>query len=393
MNIIDGKEQKETISKVTLTDEQIETLRTTLAETDPEPIVCPESYDEEDATPVEVLANIDPATGNITNISNKPDVIDALNDAETEEDITKILDSIEAADVSADEIDIDKVVKDKYKLDLSDEDILLLKKAVTDFEAGEKITYNDMPTSVKREISRSIIELSDKKNALYVGNTELKNQMAREFISTLYSEGITNVFESTMLNLQTSIDNYSKKAISDLYNDKFSKQREVLENETLRIADEIEAEKPEDAKMLREVAEAFHDSYTYEKMFEECKATGKLKVKKIDIEKKKRVFAGFDYKYSKTKNVIKSVTLIEPILRRHLPPKISDESITKFVIIFCKYAANMDPNKITDHIFMYYFISNITGLDILTHEGDDSSFYDEIVSNITKFIDKITYKK
>ena len=332
---------------------------------------------------VQCYANVDPVTGNIINL---------LPREESNEDNDFDLDSIEAEDI---EISIDSIkssLLETYHKELSDADIDIIYKCIKKVQDGGTVCYNDMPASIKTEISKSIVNMSDNRGmaGVYFGNKELRNQMAREFINTLASDALSQEFSKVMTDLQTKIDTYGKTEISKLYSKSYAKQREVLEYETLKIADQIQDEKPNDAKILRDTSKAFHESYTYGEMYKTCKETGKLKVKKFDIEKRKRIYSEFNIKYSASTNNIKDISIVEPILKRHLPASITDEEIAKFVIIFCKYSMNMNPDNISDHTFMYYFIANIAGLDTLKRDKEKGIiFYDEIIGNIINFIDLI----
>ena len=54
----------------------------------------------------------------------------------------------------------------------------------------------------------------------------------------------------------------------------------------------------------------------------------------------------------------------------------------------------MDPNDKIDHIFMYYFIHNITTLDFYDKENpEDVAFHDELLNNIDTFLADITERR
>ena len=66
---------------------------------------------------------------------------------------------------------------------------------------------------------------------------------------------------------------------------------------------------------------------------------------------------------------------------------VSEDQIKKFVVAFIKYAQNMKPENMEEHIFMYYFIMNIIWTKYVDeNNSEDSEFKDIILNNIRNFI-------
>lgn len=353
----------------------------------------PEELLEDEVESNSGFANINPITGQFMNV----DTIDSDEDnmGKSLDSYLEELDKIDAEHVELSESSITKTLETNYGQELSLDDLKKVQSAIEKFKNDDKITYNDMPDPIKKEIAKTITSMTDQSgSAVYVGNKELRNQMAREFIGTVIQESYAEEFSKTMIDLQKDIDRISKNEISKIYSNATIRQRDIMENKTIEIAKEIESKEPEKAKLLREISYSFKQSYLLEDMYKTCRDTGKLRVKYIEMEKPSKVYKDFNMKYEKSKYAIKNFEMLEPILDRHLPDYIDMKYIRKFLIIFCKYCKNMNPNKIQDHVFMYYFITNITSLDLFDkNNSQDKEFYDKIIDNIIRFIELIKLKE
>ena len=390
-----------------LTGEQIEQVSQVLKEQEEDSIFLQtmKEFDENhleeqlqsiEEEPITADVTINPETGLIDHISP---VTDSNEEADlSDEDLVdymKILDEIpeQPSELTSDRIA--KSVEENYGEELSNEELLIMMKAVKKFETENKVTYADMPQSIKTKISGTIIQMKDTHgNAAYIGNKELRNQMATAFTEAVIQESLTSEISDTMINLQDEINRFKKTELSKVYSNTMLRQRHILEHDILDIAKEVEVKDPEKAELMRGVSRQFTQSYMYEDMYQTCRDSGRLRVKKFELEKPKRVYDDFNMKYLKSKYSNKDISIIEPVLRRNLPETVDDEYIRKFIIVFCKYCRNMNPNNLLDHTFMSYFITNITGLDLFNQEKEEEkAFYDLIVNNIVKFIDLIKMKE
>ena len=387
-------EQIEQISQVLKDQEEDSIFLQTMKEFDENHIE--EQLQSMEEEPVTVDATINPETGLIDHMTPVMDS-DKTSDLDDEDlvDYMKVLDEIPVQPSELTSERISKSVEENYGEELSNEELLVMMKAVKKFETDKKVTYADMPQSIKTKISQTIVQMKDAHgNAIYIGNPELRNQMATAFTEAVIQESLTSEISDTMINLQDEINRFKKTELSKVYSNTMLRQRHILEHDILDIAKEVEVKDPEKAELMRGVSRQFTQSYMYEDMYKTCRDSGKLRVKKFELEKPKRVYDDFNMKYLKSKYSNKDISIIEPVLRRNLPETIDDMSIRKFIIVFCKYCRNMNPNNLLDHTFMSYFITNITGLDLFNQEKEEEkAFYDLIVNNIIKFIDLIKMKE
>lgn len=136
----------------------------------------------------------------------------------------------------------------------------------------------------------------------------------------------------------------------------------------------------------------FVESYTYTKMLDMYLHTGKLRVKKIELEKFVKTCNSWIQRYSNHKMTINNLSDTLPVLAAHF--KFSEDTLKRFVIIFTKYAMNMSPDVLNEHVYMYYFIKNILSLNYYNHEDEkESAFYDTVKENIEHFLTEIDKKE
>jgi len=342
---------------------------------------CPES--------INAKVTIDPFSGKGTKIDLEDDTdIMSLDDIL---DNGGIMNSIDYKEIEYSESAIAAALKTTYKIEISDNEISALTAALIKATKGEPVKYNDLPPSIKSKIANTIMA---EKGSIYTGNLELKNQMAKIFVDALMQEVMNEEIKEIFVDLQDSIKSIAQEGINSVYGNAYSSQRDILENDLLKIANEIESENPEKAKLLRNMHHAYQQSYKLEEMLNTYITTGKCKIKKYDLEKVDRVYEGFNRKYEKSKWVVRDVSMLEPVLSRKLSQDFNINHIRAFLIVFCKYTMNMNPDEsLVDHTFMYYFIMNILNLDIFDPENEnDVLFYNTLVETIENFINKIREK-
>ena len=146
-------------------------------------------------------------------------------------------------------------------------------------------------------------------------------------------------------------------------------------------------------KPLEQAREAFIQSYTYTDMIDQYKK-GKLKIKRIQIEKFDKSCRDFNIRYEKTQNVITEISLALTALDRNAPKHYDIDILKEFLCVFMMYTRNMNPNDKIDHVFMYYFIYNIITLDFYDKENEtDVAFHYELLNNINNFLEAIVERR
>lgn len=162
--------------------------------------------------------------------------------------------------------------------------------------------------------------------------------------------------------------------------------KETMEDKLIEKANELEATEPEKAKTLREISEAFKDSYEFTTLKKSLNENWK-EARRLDKEIKKydRYCTEFNYKYKESKFKINDIKLVAHTLERALRDDyyVPVSDIKKFVVLFCRITRNMTPDNIVEHSYMYYTIKNILALDYMKI---DSEAYENTLENVHKVI-------
>ena len=259
------------------------------------------------------------------------------------------------------------------------------------YRKGEKFSYyNALPESIKKQVD-NIIGYAE------IGFATVKE--ARNYlVCSIFDQVIQDNYTNTMfMDLNKSIEE-SYKQLYDDTKDQFSSynnnQRDMIEHKFLEEADKIEKDEPEKAENLRNMSKMFTESYTYDEMYKLYENTGKLKVKKIEIDKFKRTCSEWCAKYKDHKFIINNVYDIYPVIKSEFEGyDYDDDTIKKFVVVFIKYTRNMNPDNLSEHTFMFYFIKNILLLKYHNEEDkNEKEFCDKVRYNINKFLTLIVEK-
>ena len=266
----------------------------------------------------------------------------------------------------------------------TDEDIQTVINAIDRYRSGEEFSYySALPDKAKKfvdstiggsvlsdirkprkELTESLFELLIKYNYVYVISRQVEDDTDTE-LNKIYEEtsGKLNDYNAAQRNF------FEKECA-----EKAKSFRELGGDDNIAKADKLE-----------KYSEAFKQSYTYENMLSKYK-TGKIKIKKIDIDKFSTRCKEFDFKYNSNEFVINTVADTVPALVKVMDD-VSEDQIKKFVVAFIKYAQNMKPENMEEHIFMYYFIMNIIWTKYVDeNNSEDSEFKDIILNNIRNFI-------
>lgn len=345
--------------------------------------------DSSDLKTKEGYAVIDPSSGKVKQVIDNFGGDDIDIDSLINDDIGDI------EDVIVEEDNIRHGLTEAYGIEEIDtEEVFILLDLVKRFNDGDtRIKYNDLPTSIKTKIANTIIEKSGR-GLVYTGTKDLKDRMAREFISELAIQSLSDKVQDVFVDLGNTISNYTKKELSKSLTDITYSHATMFKEKFPEFAEKAEKEgKIKEAQQLRDVSAAYDEACTLNKMYDIYENTGKLRVKKFDIEKPQKLYQSIRDKYAHTKLTIRDVAMLEPILDRHLPEYIDMDDIKAFLVIFCKYCMNFNPSNIAEHTFMYYFVYNICILDMCDETNEESmKLKENTINTIVKFITLIRKK-
>lgn len=386
-----------------LTDEDIETIAETINSVDSPGSELLEKAKEEASKPQQNMSStanivINPMTGKPMFVVDFDDEEDDIHLQSFEEMLAdpnvKTMD-IDMAKITISEDDV-KSVLSGYSTNVSSfslEDYDMIIKAADRFRNKEKFSYyNAMPEQIKTIINNVIA--SDLSLASKMGNfvAEGRNYIASELLRDIITSAATN---TAVIDLEKMIKVERAKASKDMKSDEYWRStREYFLKTLPAIADKIlKTGDKEKAQPLLDATDAYIESYTFIKMMDLYRK-GKLRVKRIQIEKFKKTCTEFNLMYQKSQNLITDLSLALTALDRNAPKHYDIDILKEFLCIFVNYTKNMDPNNKVDHVFMYYFIHNITTLDFYDKENpEDVAFHDELLNNIDTFLADITERR
>lgn len=339
---------------------------------------------EMEKKPQTITVNVDPVSGKINNV---------LAPEKRFEDLTVE----QLLELDYDQIEKDLPIKEENIVDtlqtafpnFNPSDLNGFLKALDAYRKKEKRSYfNMLPESFKKQIDMII----GTAQIGYASQKEARNYVLEGLFDQIIQD---NYLNSMMLDLNKSLEE-SYKQLYDETKGEFSKynnnQRYIYETYMLEYADKIQETDPEKADECRKIHDMFVESYTYTKMLDMYLHTGKLRVKKIELEKFVKTCNSWIQRYSNHKMTINNLSDTLPVLAAHF--KFSEDTLKRFVIIFTKYAMNMSPDVLNEHVYMYYFIKNILSLNYYNHEDEkESAFYDTVKENIEHFLTEIDKKE
>ena len=314
--------------------------------------------------------NVDPETGliaevpsNNTNLSN-----DSL------EDIISDTGEIEKPRIK-------ELPKDKIdELGLTEEDIPVMMNIVSRMQNGEKFSvYNELPQQMKTNITKIC-------NSMGCYDPKIIKSFAKDFVNSLIQE---IAMDQEYIDLQNAIKETLDFNVLDMWSEHI---REKMEVDLVKQADILQEQHPEKAQILRDVVEAFKDSYTFRRQYELLETSERTRNRLTkDLKKFNRECNFFKFKYNGSKFVISDINNIVPVLSRKLvDTDFTEDDIRKLIMLLCKVSQNLDADNVVDHAFMYYSVSNILALDYIDiGSANLSEFSKTIMENVKGVLTKI----
>lgn len=347
----------------------------------------PSVLDDMETEEKDVAATINPFTG-----KSEGTAIASGYGMGREEDIFD--DFLGNENVEIDDISTQDILSNVKKSDIgsiSDSDAERVKELLFKRNSGEAVKYADLPDFLKKKVDE------ETKSVVGMGLPsarfkEVRNAMATSTIEQIYMELVSDKIEQVCVDLDTSIKNMAKSEIGVIDTESRKMYHNTFVNQFPELAGKYKDNNPEKAELLLKISDGYSQAYSLEKMYK-AYTSGKIKVKKIDIEKLSRLVNEFNMKYEKATLTVRDISTAPVILDRHVNKCYPNTAIKAFIVVFCKYTMNMKPDNIDEHTFMYYFINNILSLDLYDpNVEDDKKYYETFVDNINKFLDAITIR-
>jgi hypothetical protein len=353
---------------------------------------CNEELDDEDDSELEskeLKTVVDPVTGEHTVVGDAEEInpktleekFDDIANAKINED-DGIIRNLSTDDIKAVAADENGSMLGKY--DISDDTAIELISLINQYQDHKitKITFAVMPKQIQDFVN-------DYMNKNGVGGFSVRSNTIRNTLSeTLIDEMISNIkLNRSMNDFNAEIEHMydeTNKEISPLIKDYNTERREELQKAYDKVEDEEKKQK------IGAVIDAIHQAYSLEEFIKQAPY---IKIKGFYLEKPKKIFMEFMFKYKEGNYHIYELGMITNILHRHLQKnKLITEDDTasaiKFLLAYCLYCKNYKPAVPEQHAFMYYVTYNIVLLDIYKDE-QYNEFAPEFLSNVMSVINNL----
>lgn len=329
----------------------------------------------------EVTFSVDPNSGERTVVAVGDVSSMKINTSDKLSEIGESLNNIELNDSIINPEDVKNVITEDSligKYNISDDAILELIKLINSYKESGKVTYKELPEEVKIYVdkfmrSQGVINNSVESNTFR--NTITKS-LLDEYITQIELNKCTDDFNMQIEKLYQD----TKEELSPLIKEYSEHREEFLKNLTNETDDE------EKKKLAEEVLDAINDAYEIDRL---KKSARMIKIKSFDLEKPKRSFDSFLYKYRDTLYHIYDIYMCTNILHKHLVSNgiidnSQDKYAVKVLVAFAKFCEKYKVSNPAEHAFMYFFTNNIVLLDVYSGE-QYKNFAPKFLNNIKEF--------
>lgn len=304
-----------------------------------------------------------------------------------------IFEAAKVMDEISDE-DIEERIKDQTAglFDLSDEDMISFLATISKFRKKEVTNvYQELPESVKNIIKEFAVSQG-------LPFSEYP-RIAKMFVEQIVSQA---ELDETFIDIEKSIDETLKMpTMADLYSEH---TKRTMDEKIPEFIEKVRAENPEGAELLEKIRENFYTSYKLDDLKEHYETNSRTrKLIRRDWDNPIRFCDEINVKNHRSKFKMPDCRSISPALdhvflkENHDPESriaqmnITEEDVSKFMILFCRTFMNIDPDNVVDAAHIYYALKNITMLN-LTNETK-TSFAAELINNICDIIEFIREKE
>ena len=362
-------------NKITpLTDEQVEMITETLAENVSDQTthlreIIAEGENDDKIIPYNTIGDKSNLVQGEAIIEIDPDTGEkkiALDQSKLNSKVAKNIDLIDMTDGSDDmklaELNDENMKESLKAMDMSDEEALAIITIIRKDMEGIEIKYEELPRVVQQMVD------SLKLAGAQTGTKRSTKTVVKDVIGFLRSQ---LQMDQELIEFQDVLKKEMKlPSLLSMYNEETD---ELMSKKIIELADKVEEENPEKAKLLRRLSDSYEDAKNFTTIIRVVENQEKpAKKLQREIKRFNKYIRDFNYKYNEinTKFTIDSLQIAEKVLVRHtlcFPDKAK-----MFLILFCKLCMNMNPNDVADHTYMYYTLKTITTLD--AYERDDEVY-------------------
>ena len=264
---------------------------------------------------------------------------------------------------------------------ISNDEVMVLLDLMIAYRKDKSMNvFNKMPPGIKKQVTDLCIQNG--------APMSYCNTIAKMMLEEMIAE--TEV-DQTFIDFEKSLETAMKiPSLVDLYEEHMEDQINV---KLPIMADAIENEDPEKAKMLRDVSDRFTWARTLEfakKAFDESSRLRKLM--RRDHSKHMKFAEELNFANRNTPFRMPDVTLAYPTLVKVINADedndITEEEIQKFMTLIIKSCDNLNKEDTIDAAYIYYLFKNISMLSYAKtrEESAADAFSVELISNIKALI-------
>ena len=374
----------EMAKEVADSNEDIESIRKSMERSDEERL----SLETEDAIPMENLPEgVTAATREFSmDASGKPIFV-------------KEAEELPAAPIAIDKIDeLDQFNDTEFKrnfmsttksmYNISDDSAIGLIDVMMAYRRDKSINvYDKLPDEIKKQVQNICMSANAPATS--------RNAIAKAILDQMIAETAT---DQTFIDFEKSLNEAMRiPSLVDLYEEHMN---DTMNIKLPAMADAIEKEDPEKAKLLREIAVRYDWARDYSKLQEVYDTNTRIRrsVRK-EYDKWRKFAEELNYANRDSKFRMPDATTLQIILVKHIANDdscdITEDQVNKFLTLLYRSCEELNNYDILDAAYMYYLLKNIT---MMSYVNDDSSqiadsFSAELISNIKALIYYISAKE
>lgn len=340
---------------------------------------APEDGEEAVAT---VVTNTATGERSVVGVTSIPDY---LAEVDKEIDAKRALEPVEVTEEPiSKEVVEDFTKKNAFfeNVNMDDAEILQLMNVVHRVQRKEKFNiYKALPLSIQNEVDR--FAAANGYGGLSVEAKTGKNAAAEFLVESFVAE--MSISQGVM-----DLNNELSKIMGEMnlagvgFSIEYAKEREkILEKYIEEHPDNVEQ-----IESLKNILKAIDDAYTLSPLILAAKEHKIGRIKKIELEKPKKIVDRFLAKYLDNPQYnIYSVYDAMKVLYRKTKNDLSENDIYLFFIAFCKYCKNFKPEIPVENAFMYYVPYNCIMLDGCV--GEYEEYGNVFVNNVKEVINAL----
>lgn len=350
----------ETNENVTMTDDQVKQVWTTLS--------------AEDADSTNKLENAE-----IETIKHPYDGIDEMVTGQLSSFVPGVTEETAGDPTPIDDSQL-KEVMDEYNLTTEEVTKMIdlvdrYRKSLHDVKM--QFFYDELPKPFK-DIADGIVR-AGKMQGMRISKNGAAYEVLNQVLHDAQFVAVMDQFKSEVNDAAIQINKEYNKMFADAFEDIFTN------------IDKIAEENPDKAKQLMEIKKAFEDSLSYDKLKETADKFTANKLNKIATRRFDNEAIYFNNKINVTDVKVPDVRELLPIISNNLP-QYSIDDIKKFIIVLCKSVIDIDfKNDIAGLAYAYKLIHNIFIFKYL--EKDSYEEAATLFGKIAEVIDYISSKK